>query len=226
MVERGVLLSEHLRSQWRQATTVRSTRFTHFMLPEDPLESHALITSFLQPRAHTGAQINPPPPSDYDRNLFHDVVAKGGFTSHPWHDSPRKGYMASFDADIAPSVVHHINDLTPDKIGEHREAIRKHLMTKGTFQGGWLDKADGSVYLDTSRHFQSEPNVRRFAMAHRQKAYYVLHTGEEMYLDPQRDPQLHDDREGWNNKYEHILRNHGGGAPAQYKSYEHLYPES
>lgn len=223
-------MSEHLRGQWRHATTVRSTRFTHFVLPEDPLEAHALITTFAQPRAVTSRKtadaVNPPPVSDFDRNRFHDVVATGGFSSHPWRDSPRKGYMASYDPEVAPAAVHHISDLTPEHIGAHRQAMDKHLLTPGTFQGGWHDKDTGHVYLDTSRHFQSEHNCRRFAVQHRQKAYYVLHTGEEMYLDPHRDPQFKTDRSGWSKKYDHIVRNHGLEPPQGYRDYEHLFPPS
>lgn len=226
MVEEGAPVNEHVRQQWRQAVTVRSTRFTHFVLPDDPLEAHALVTSFGQPRSRTAAEINPPPTSDFDKNRFHDLVGKGGFSSHPWRDSPSKGYMASLDTDIAPGVVHHINDLTPDHIGQHRESIRKHLLKPGVFQGGWHDRSTGDVYLDTSRHFQSEPNARKFALAHRQKAYYVLHSGQEMFLDPHRDPQFHEDRDGWHKKYDHIVRNHGTEPPEQYKSYAHLFPLS
>lgn len=192
-------------------------RFVHFRLPEDPYEAHLLLTEMAT--RHTAAPVNPPETSDYDRNRLHDLVARGGFTSHPWRDAPSHGFMASLDSSVAPGSVHHVSELTPEHIASHRASIRQHLLQPHTFQGGWHDTATGDVYLDTSRHFQSEHNARRFAAEHKQKAYYNLGSGHEMFMNPHQDPQKHDDHEGWKTKYAHV----GTDPHPAYNDYANLY---
>ena len=194
-----------------------SARFRHFVLPEDPQEAHRLLTSV----QHTAAPINPPETGDYDHNRLHDLVANGGFTSHPWRDSPTHGFMASLDSHVAPGEVHHVSTLTPDHIAAHRASIQHHLLKPGVFQGGWHDTATGDVYLDTSMHHHSENMVRRFAVGNKQKAYYDLGSGQEKFLDPHLDPQKHADPEGWAEKYKKV-----GTEPAEgYHEYAHLYQQ-
>lgn len=217
-----------LRRAWAAAAVpLSNARFVHMFLPDDPDESYRALVTFARP-ARYADQVNPPGPHDYDKNRFHDLVAKGGYSSHPWRgDAPSHGYMASYDDPEGKGYgqVHDLARLDPGHIADHRQIITPQLMHKGAYQGGWLDRGDNKVYLDLSHHFNSESQVRKFALANRQKAYFDLSDFSEKYLDPHQDPEFMHDRGKWANKYDKIVRQHGIAAPPEYESYRHLYPD-
>lgn len=198
-----------------------SSRFVHFVLPEDPHEAHRLLTSF----SRTADQINPLKAEAYDKNRLHDVLA-GGFSAHPWRNqAPAHGFMASYDDPNGQGFgqVHDVAQLKPEHIAAHRTAIQDNLRDKGAYQGGWLDQQAKKVYLDLSHHSNSEDATRKFALANRQKSYYNLGTGEEHFLDPKQDPVYLANQQQWAKKYKNI----GTEAPPEYESYRYLYePES
>jgi hypothetical protein len=221
------LLSE----QWSLARTAASgggERMVHVILPEDPDEAHRLLVGLGRTATRTAAQINPPGVSDFDRNRLHDVISNGGFSSHPWRDSPKKGFMASYEDTEGKGFgrVHKLQDLKPEDLASHRDAMKDKLLEPGAHQGGWLDKSDGSVYLDASKHFDKEDHVRKFALKNKQKAYFNLGTFQDHYLDPHQDPLRHEDPAAHAEKYKHIYNKYGTSAPKEYESYRHLYPDS
>jgi hypothetical protein len=193
----------------------------HVYLPEDSDQAHRLLVDLSRgSQRHASA-------SSYDRARFHDLVGEsGGFSHHPSGGAaPDEGWMVSYDGNKDPQISseHDLKDLTPDHIAAHREAISPHLGKPHTYQGGWLDRGTGKVYLDVSRHFPEdhEDEARDFALKQRQKAYYHLSDGTETYLHPQHDPQMLEDFDGWGKKYHRHLKE---GVPQEYRSYEHLYP--
>lgn len=215
--------------QWRLVHTAAASKggLVHVKLPEDPDEAHRLLVSLALPVKRTSAPINPPETGDFDRNRFHDVVSKAGFSAHPWRDSPKRGFMASYeDHEGNLGQVHHISDLTPHHLAAHRQAMGHKLMEKGAYQGGWLDKSDGNVYLDASKHFEKEDHVRDFALKNKQKAYFNLHNFQDHYLDPHQDPLRHEDPAAHAEKYKSTYNKYGTSAPKEYESYRHLYPDS
>lgn len=222
-------MSNILRQAWAAAVSPHSTaRFVHMFLPEDPDEAYRALVTFARP-GRQADQINPPGPHDYDRNRFHGLVANGGFSSHPWRgDAPSHGFMASYDDPEGKGFgqMHDLANMDPGHIASHRSIITPHLMNKGAYQGGWLDRGDNKVYLDLSHHFNSEPHVRDFALKNRQKAYFDLGSMSEKFLDPHQDPEFMHDRSNWAGKYDKIVRQHGLAAPKEYESYRHLYPDS
>lgn len=221
-------MSNILRQAWAAAAAPHSSsRFVHMFLPDDPDEAYRALVTFARP-GRSADQINPPGPHAYDKNRFHDLVANGGFSSHPWRNgAPTHGFMASYDDPEGKGFgqVHDLANMDPGHIAHHRLTITPHLREKGAYQGGWLDRGDNKVYLDLSHHFNSENQVRKFALENRQKAYFDLHDFSEKYLDPHQDPQFMHDRPGWTQKYDKIVRQHGLAAPEQYESYRHLYPD-
>lgn len=196
-------------------------RLVHVWLPQDADEAHGLLVD-LSKGQHRYASATP-----YDRARFGDIVGEaGGFSHHPTDGpAPHDGWMVSYDghADQGVSKVHRLQDLTPEHIAEHRQGARHHLKKPNTYQGGWLDRGTGEVYLDVSRHFEEgqEDQAREFALDQRQKAYYHLKDGTEKYLHPQHDPQMLEDHNGWADKYAEHMK-----VPDRYRSYEHLYPAS
>lgn len=197
-------------------------------MPDDPDEGYRALVHYARPM-RTAAPINSPGANDYDKNRFHDLVSKGGFSSHPWRDAaPTHGFMASYDDPKGEGFgqVHDLARMDPSHIAAHRGVIQDHLRNKGAYQGGWLDRGDNKVYLDLSQHHNSENAVRKFGLENRQKAYFDLHDFSEKYFDPHQDPQFLSDRHGWTKKYDPIVRKHGLGAPDEYEDYRHLYPDS
>lgn len=196
-------------------------RLVHLWLPADADEAHQTLVDLSRGSHHQAS-------TDYDSGRFHDVVGKsGGFSHHPTGGAaPDKGWMVSYeDTGNGTSVVHHLSDLQPEHIEAHRQAVSEHLKEPNTYQGGWLDKGTGEVYLDVSKHFpeEHEQQAREFALDQKQKAYYHLASGEEHYLHPQHDPKMLEDFDSWGKKYHQHLKD---GVPQKYRSYEHLYPAS
>lgn len=223
-------MSYHLRQAWAASVVpMDGTRFVHMFLPEDPAEAHRALMAFAPRVARKQAeQINPPEAGDYDRNRLHDLVGKGGFSTHPWrHDAPSRGFMASYDdPDGKLGRVHHVSEISPEHIAEHRNSLGNHLRDKSSYQGGWLDREHGDVYLDSSKHFKNEGHARQFALKNKQKAYFDLHKGDEYFLDPSHDPKYHEDPQAHAEKYHHITKKYGPGAPKEFENYRHLYPHS
>jgi hypothetical protein len=211
----------HLAQGWRQARTGSSgARFQHFWLPEDSDEAHrALVhlTRTARRATATGAS--------YDHARLHDLVANEGFSHHPLHGSaPSHGFMASYDAPegSGQAVVHHISTIAPDHIAAHRAAIAHHLEKPGSYQGGWHDTADGSVYLDASRHFNDEHEVRQFAGAEKQKAYFHLGDFTERFMNPKQDPLALKDHTAWKERYSGV----GTEPHPAFHDYAHRYPDT
>lgn len=218
-----------LQEQWNLARVASSgSRFIHVALPEDSDEAHRLLVSLGRTAAKTAAPINPSGTGDFDKNRFHDAISKGGFTAHPWRDTPKRGFMASYEDHEGKGLAreHNLADLTPDHIAAHRQAMGNKLMEKGAYQGGWVDKGDGKVYLDASKHFEKEDHVRNFALKNKQKAYFNLGTFQDHYLDPHQDPLRHEDPAAHAEKYKDTYNKYGTSAPKEYESYRHLYPDS
>jgi hypothetical protein len=120
--------------------------------------------------------------------------------------------------------MHHISKLGPEHIAAHRENISEHLKNPDSYQGGWHDKSDGNVYLDASRHFPKEEDVRKFSIAQKQKAYFNLGTFDEHYLHPKLDPDAMKDHDTWKAKYSHLPAHEQENPPAGYEKFAHLYP--
>ncbi len=164
---------------------------------------------------------------EYDHGRLHDLVAKGGFSSHPARgDAPSSGFMASYHAPEGSGLatVHDLKDVTPEHIAAHREVASEHLAKPDSYQGGWLDRAENKVYLDASRHFKDEGDVRKFAVQQKQKAYFDLHDFSEKYLHPKLDPDAMKDEGAWKQKYAHLPEPERADPPEGYHSFSHLYP--
>lgn len=200
-------------------TAARSKSYrqvVHLWLPEDEDEAHRTLVD-LSRSHHTAG---------YSKDRISDLMNGGGFSHHPTNGAaPDSGWFVSVDSEKEPhrSSVHHISELTPGHIKAHRKANKDALEQGGHYQGGWLDRGTGHVYLDVSRHFPEEDHdkVRQFALDHRQKAYYHASTGDEHFLHPQHDPLMLQDHNAWADKYRDHMQ-----VPDQYRSYEHLYPAS
>lgn len=199
-------------------------RFVYHVLSGDAERDHAAILSHakLTKKAHTGY-------SRHDVHRLHDIINNGGFTVHP-HDRsvPQTGFSASLHPDLGGiGAVHHISELTPRHIAEHRRAGRdlyEHgLDGKKVYQGAWHDTETGDVYLDTSHISDDEGSVRDFALKHRQLAYYDLAKGHSVYFDPTRDEDYHAGKPEAIAKYHDIAQRFGEVTPSRYKVYEHEY---
>lgn len=214
-------------SRWRTTIAAKSNaRLFHVELPEDPEEATYLLKSLYgtHPMTHTADKINPPDePVHYDHNRIHDIVHEGGFSNHPWRGKAEgQGYMVSVDD---PSVAHqvHINDLTPKHVAAHRTAATEHLMHPNRYQGGWLDRSDGTVYLDVSEKAPTEDKAREVAVKERQKAYFHPSSGNDYYLNSHADPLRHEAPDQWAAKYKDIHKKYGHEPPKGYDSFRHLY---
>lgn len=220
-------MNPHLRRAWATlAARPNNTRLIHIELPDDPYEAHHTITTLAQGGRtavrHTAAEATP-----YDHARIHDLVREteggGGFSNHPAHGSPPgHGFMASYEAPEGSGISqeHDISEIQPEHIAEHRQSIAHHLSQPDSYQGGWLDKGEGKVYLDASRRFPEESDVRQFSLDNKQKAYFDLSNFDETFLHPKLDPLAMKDPEAWKAHYE----KHGYEPPEQYHSYSHLYP--
>lgn len=199
-------------------------RFVHVFLPEDAEDAHELLMQLAQQH---GAARHYAAVEEYDHARMHDLVANGGFSHHPGHgEAPTTGFMASYHAPEGSGVaqVHDLSQLHPEHIADHRHTISEHLSKPNSYQGGWLDRTEDKVYLDASRHFHSEPEVRDFALKEKQKAYFNLGNFEEYYLHPKHDPVAMKDQDEWKQKYSHLPKAQRENPPSEYHSFEHLYP--
>lgn len=212
--------------RWGLTAAAKSeARFVHLVLPDDEHEAVAALAAASQGGRR---QANAPSEGEeYDRARLHDLVANGGFSSHPARgDAPSAGFMASYHAPEGSglAVVHDLKDLKPEHIAAHRQAAAEHLGKPDSYQGGWLDRADDKVYLDASRHFKDEGDVRKFAVQQKQKAYFDLHDFSEKYLHPKLDPDAMKDEHAWRAKYAHLPEHEREAPPAGYEHFSHLYP--
>lgn len=211
---------EHLRQSWRLARTASGggARLQHFFLPDDPDEAHrALVHLTRTARRVLAANLHP-----YDHGRIADIAANEGFSHHPIHGAaPSSGYMASYHApeESGVAVVHHISQLGPEHIAEHRRTIDTHLRNPSSFQGGWHDTATGDVYLDASRHFDHKHEALDFAAEQKQKAVFHLGDFSEHFLHPHQDPLAMKDKAAWHERYGPNPQPHPG-----FHSYAHLYP--
>jgi hypothetical protein len=220
---------QHLRRAWAALGVEKGNeRFQHLYLPEDPVEAHLALVHLVQGRtASLTARTASTEPTEYDHGRLHDLVANGGFSHHPEYGSaPSEGYMASYHAPEGSGVaqVHHLSEIGPEHIAAHREAVSKHLSQPDSYQGGWLDRSEDKVYLDASRHFKHEPEVRKFAVDQKQKAYFNLKDFSETYLHPKLDPDAMKDEGAWKQKYAHLPEHERENPPEGYSSFAHLYP--
>jgi hypothetical protein len=211
----------HLRQAWAAAAAPQSgSRWHHLWLPADPVVAHSALVHLSRTASRRTAA------GSFDHDRLADLVSEGGgFSHHPTQGTPpASGFMASYHADEGSpeAAVHHISQITPDHIAEHRAAIGHHLEQPDSYQGGWHDKATGDVYLDASRHFHDEPSVRKFSVQQHQKAYFDLHDFSTKYVHPKLDPDAMKDHDAWKQKYAEV----GHEPPAGYSSYQHKYPAS
>lgn len=207
------------------AAAKSDARFVHVLLPDDEHEAVNALAAAAQGNRRRAAA--PGGAEEYDRARLHDLVANGGFSSHPARgDAPSEGYMASYHAPEGSglAVVHDLKDVRPEHIAAHRQAAAEHLAKPDSYQGGWLDRAEDKVYLDASRHFKDEGDVRKFAVQQKQKAYFDLHDFSEKYLHPKLDPDAMKDHGAWQQKYAHLPEHEREDPPEGYNSYSHLYP--
>lgn len=215
-------MNPHLRSTWAAlATRSGSNRMIHLALPEDPHQAYSLIHT-LASGGHTAATAEA---GDYDRARLHDVVANEGFSHHPGNGpAPTSGFMAAYHAPEGSPIaqVHHLSEITPEHIAGHRQAAAEHLNKPDSYQGGWLDRGENKVYLDASRHFHDEGEVRDFSHQEKQKAYFDLSDFSEKFMHPKLDPLAMKDHGAWQQRY----AKHGTEPAPEYKSYAHLYPPS
>lgn len=220
---------QHLRRTWAAlGVPAGGERFQHFFLPEDPVEAHLALVHLLQSRRTASRRLTAnTEPTEYDHGRMHDLVANGGFSHHPEYGSaPSEGFMASYHAPEGSGIaqVHHLSKIGPEHIADHRAAIAHHLSQPDSYQGGWLDRGEDKVYLDASRHFHNEDDVRKFAVQEKQKAYFNLGDFSEKYLHPKLDPDAMKDHEAWKAKYAHLPEHERENPPAGYESFAHLYP--
>lgn len=212
----------HLGQGWR-LSRVGSTgaRFQHVFLPDDPDEAHRALVSI----SRTGVRRQAATAGEYDQARLHDLVANEGFSHHPVHGAaPSTGWMASYDAPegSGEAAVHHISEIGPQHIADHREAIAHHLSQPSSYQGGWHDTSTGDVYLDASRHFTDKGEARHFAADQSQKAIFHLDDFSEHFMDPQQDPLAMKDRDAWRQRYADT-----GDAPhPRWHEYSHRYPNT
>lgn len=213
-------MSAHLRRAWAVLhEAYNGARFQHVYLPADPHEAYTALTHL----SRTASRRTALEDHHYDHARLADVIAEGGFSHHPTHGTPDKGYMVSHDDDGSGiATVHHVSELTPEHIAAHREASAHLLKNPNTFQGGWHDTDDGQVYLDVSRHHHDEHEARKFAVEQRQKAYFNTHTFDTHYLSPRHDPLALKDHDAWSQKYAPV----GHDAPEGYGEFAHRYPAS
>jgi hypothetical protein len=209
----------------RSGEPISKVGLIHLALPEDSNEAHSLIAGLMGSSYKTGAV------KRYDTNRFMDLIHSKdpdgvGFSNHPTRGSvPPSGFMVSASDEQGKGYarVHPISGLRPTHLAEHRQAISKQLRKHGNYQGAWLDRSDGNVYLDLSHHEHDEDKARSYGLQHKQKAYYDLGHGTERYFDTEQDP-LHDtDRKGWSSKYADVHAKYGTHPPEQYQTYRHLY---
>lgn len=212
-------------SLWGLRTAAKSGgRFVHLFLPDDPQEALYAIAGASAGHRTAAA---PSGSDEYDHGRLHDLVAQGGFSSHPARgDAPSSGFMASYHAPEGSGLatVHDLKDIQPEHIAAHRQAAAEHLAKPDSYQGGWLDRAENKVYLDASRHFKDEGDVRKFAVDQKQKAYFDLHDFSEKYLHPKLDPDAMKDHGAWQQKYSHLPEHERENPPEGYHSFAHLYP--
>lgn len=215
----------HLLQAWAAlGTSTGGGRFVHVTLPDNPGEAHRLLVSLAR-----GGRTAATEPTEYDQARLHDLVADEGYSHHPGHGkAPARGFMVSYHAPEGSGLaaVHHMSKLGPEHIAAHREAASDHLSRPSTYQGGWWDKSDDHVYLDVSKHFDHEPEARKFAVHEKQKAYFDLNNFESMYLHPKHDPHAMKDEGGWRQKYSHLPAHEQENPPAGYEHYAHEYPPS
>lgn len=208
-------MTAHLHAGWRKVATRRSGRFVHVFLPEDPLEAHDALLGLAGPHTRMGHV--------YDHGRMADLVANEGFSHNPLHGAaPSTGYMASYHApeESGLAQVHHISQITPEHIAQHRLAADEHLRDPHTFQGGWHDTATGDVYLDVSKHHDDLHAARDFGAEQKQKAIFHLGDFSEHFLHPKQDPLAVKDPEAWHERYAET----GTEPHPRFHEYAHLYP--
>lgn len=210
-----------------QAARDAQPRWTHLALPADPDLAHALILGLHAARqARTASKDDNE--GDFANHAYAEAAHTGGFTLAPNKETPKSGYSVSRDKVADPKVNTRIpiSEFKPEHIVQHLHDNAHHTQGHANaYLGGWVDHDNSEVHLDVSHVHASEPEARTAAVAHRQKAYYALHSGSEMFLDPTRDPLSRgsaEKRQQWGEKYRHV----GFTAPTGYHSYAtDLYPK-
>lgn len=104
----------------------------------------------------------------------------GGFSLNEHGQTPKGGYMVSFDAKHG-GVEHKIaGKATARQIDKHHAAVAGKLGSSNVYHGGWHDASSNHTYLDASKRHSNIGSAAKMAHAQGQLAIYDVKNGKEI----------------------------------------------
>lgn len=128
--------------------------------------------------------------------ILRSIEATGGYSVHPvTAESPTTGFMCSTVRD-AEKIIDAKEEVTEKLIENYFDQHKDYLSTRPRLHlGGWIDAADGKVYLDLSERFETEEEATKAAIEHKQIAIWDLKNKREIRIDHGNQRAAEADRE-------------------------------